>query len=406
MQRAPSRRHDRGATALNPTQARATTRRPPAASRCQPSRVTAGRRGGARWGVGLVAVIATIELAMASDAFVLRPLLTHGDPRGVVRLAVIVGAFALAAQVRLRPHGSPNLPADDAGTAAAPERDASPAPDPPADGPLPAPRRWPRIAAAEVQVLGPIAIRGGAHRLTMKSVELVAYLACHPEGVHEERIKAALWPARAPRPQTWRNRLSTTRKGLGCSAGGAPLLPRFDRHVGRLDAAVHTDVETLVAARAQAEHETTTAAATTLAQALELVRGRPFDVATGFAWAVAERHVAHAERVVEDVAHELATLTLKLGDWRRARWATDVGLRAYPTSELLYQDRMRASAAGGDLGGIEPAMRDLPRTLATTDSSDVPSRHTVELSQHLHGCLQHGAPTSPGRVTPSDAPRH
>jgi hypothetical protein len=246
-----------------------------------------------------------------------------------------------------------------------------------------------------VQVLGPIVVCGAASALTAKSVELVVYLACHPEGIHEERIKAALWPAREPRPQTWLNRVSNTRRGLGRSAAGAPLLPRFHLHVGRLDASVQTDVDTLVSARSRAEYQATTDAAATLADALELVRGRPFDVATGYEWAFTELHVAHAERVVVDVAHDLAGLALTLGDWRRTLWATDVGLRACPASELLYQDRMRACAVGSDRRGVESAMRDLRRTLATTDSSDVPSRDTFELYEHLHTRLQRGTPTDP-----------
>jgi len=257
-----------------------------------------------------------------------------------------------------------------------------------------------RRDAVEVQVLGPVVVHGAAGALTAKSVELVVYLACHPEGIHEERIKAALWPAREPRPQTWLNRVSATRKGLGRSAGGTLLLPWFELHVGRLDATVRTDVDALVTARSRAEHQATTDAAATLAQALEVVRGRPFDMATGYEWAFTELHVAHAERVVLDVAHDLAGLTLTLGDWRRALWATDVGLRACPASELLYQDRMRACAVSGDRRGIESALRDLRRTLAATDSADVPSRDTVELYERLHARLQSGAPTEPTRDKP------
>jgi DNA-binding SARP family transcriptional activator len=104
--------------------------------------------------------------------------------------------------------------------------------------------------------------------------------------------------------------------------------------------------------------------------------------------------------VVLDVAHDLAGLTLTLGDWRRALWATDVGLRACPASELLYQDRMRACAVSGDRRGIESALRDLRRTLAATDSADVPSRDTVELYERLHARLQSGAPTEPTRDKP------
>jgi transcriptional activator len=387
-----------------------------------------GRVRGTAWTVGLGAAVAIIDVAVAFDAFVLRPLLTRGDPRGIVRAAVIVAAIALAYTLRHRPHPTPTgatlpepdqllpepdqplpeldkplpepdqpLPASEP-PIAAPHPDAAPptpsptAPDSPPTVPASAPRESP-----EVQVLGPVVVHGTASALTAKSVELVVYLACHPEGIHEERIKAALWPAREPRPQTWLNRVSGTRKALGHSAHGALLLPWFELHVGRLDPSVQTDVDALVAARTRARFQEPPGGAAILTEALEVVRGRPFDMATGYEWAFTELHVAHAERVVVDVAHELAALTLALGDWRRALWATDVGLRACPASELLYQDRMRACAAAADRSGIESALRDLRRTLAAADSADVPSRDTVELYEELHARVQRGAPTEPTR---------
>jgi DNA-binding SARP family transcriptional activator len=402
----------RGGPALaHPPGPRTAPRRAPAASPDRGPDSGAGRVRGAEWTVGLAAAVAIIDFAIAFDAFVLRPLLTRGDPRGVVRVAVVLGAIALAAKLRHGPHPvpaaagrhAPNGPGPTPEPHTAPPRPnvAPPMPSPTApDTPLTAPASA-RRDGLDVQVLCPVVVHGAAGALTAKSVELVVYLACHPEGIHEERIKAALWPAREPRPQTWLNRVSGTRKGLGRSADGALLLPWFEQHVGRLGPSVQTDVDALVAARSRAEHQATTEAAATLTQALEVVRGRPFDMATGYEWAFTELHVAHAERVVVDVAHDLAGLALTLGDWRRTLWATDVGLRACPASELLYQDRMRACAAAGDRRGIESALRDLRRTLAAADSADVPSRDTVELYEQLHARLQRGAPAEP---TP-DIPR-
>jgi hypothetical protein len=362
---------------------------------------------GAEWTVGLAAAVAIIDFAVAFDAFVLRPLLTRGDPRGVVRVAVILGTFALAAKLRHR-HDALPAPAardepDEPDPISAPHM-ARPRPNAVAPTLSPASPDSTALASSrrdglEVRVVGPVMVHGAAGPLTAKSVELVVYLACHPEGIHEERIKAALWPAREPRPQTWLNRVSGTRKGLGRSPEGVLLLPWFEHHVGRLDASVQTDVDALVAARSRAKYQATSDAAATLAQALDVVRGRPFDMATGYEWAFTELHVAHAERVVVDVAHDLVALTLTLGDWRRALWATDVGLGACPASELLYQDRMQACAAAADRRGIESALRDLRRTLASVDSADVPSRDTVELYERLNARLLSGAPTEPTHGT-------
>ncbi len=65
-----------------------------------------------------------------------------------------------------------------------------------------------------------------------------------------------------------------------------------------------------------------------LREALELVRGRPFDVPGGYEWAYEELHVAHAERVVTEAAHRLATVALEAGEWQLALWATTQGLMA------------------------------------------------------------------------------
>jgi len=234
----------------------------------------------------------------------------------------------------------------------------------------------------EIGLLGPIAVRGTAHPLTAKSTELVVYLACHPDGIHEDRITAALWPAHAPHPQTWRNRVSATRKALGPSPAGEPLLPRFDRHIGRLAASVVTDVDVLARAQATAKEQDGAEAVATLVDALKLVRGRPFDAARGYQWAHTELHVARAERVVVAVVHDLAELAMMTGDWRRAVWATDVGLRACSTSELLNQDRNRARTAAGEPNTPEPAQSDLRRTPAHP-SSAAPTSDRVALAE-LH----------------------
>lgn len=238
-------------------------------------------------------------------------------------------------------------------------------------------------AGVVIQMLGPITVRGAKQDLTAKSTELLAYLACHPQGVHEDRIKEALWPTRVPRPQTWFNRVSATRRALGLSPEGTPLLLRFDRRLGRLHRAVSTDVDTLGRALSAAKRQDDDTATATLTKALNLVRGRPFDASAGYEWAFTELHVAHAERVVMDAAHHLAELALATDDWRRALWATEMGLRACPASEVLFQDRMRAYAAAGDRRGIDAALRDLRHTLAASDPSDEPSLDTTRLHARL-----------------------
>ena len=90
-----------------PRGSRTASRRAPVADPERGSDPGAGRVRGAEWTVGLAAAVAIIDFAIAFDAFVLRPLLSRGDPRGVVRVAVVLGAFAVAGRLRHRPHVLP-----------------------------------------------------------------------------------------------------------------------------------------------------------------------------------------------------------------------------------------------------------------------------------------------------------
>ena len=156
-----------------------------------------------------------------------------------------------------------------------------------------------------VRVLGPIGVEGGSHPLMGKNLELIVYLACHPEGVAADRVKAALWPERAPHPKTWTNRLSACRGLLGTGPDGELVFPHFEGQMARLSPTVRTDVELIDAALERCDAHPGSARAV-LHEALGLVRGRPFDAPDGYEWAYRELHVAHAERVIADAAHGLA----------------------------------------------------------------------------------------------------
>ena len=219
-----------------------------------------------------------------------------------------------------------------------------------------------------VRVLGPVVLEGTSAPLTGRGAELVAYLACHPEGVSADQIKAALWPVREPRPQTWLNRMSACRQALGVAPDGEYVVPHFDNRLCRLHRDVGTDVAVLERVLGYAGSGKPSELAG-LREALRLVRGRPFDAPSGYEWAYQELHVAHAERVVVDAAHRLAGLALEAGDSELALWATDQGLLCARLSELLVQDRMRAYHAAGDADGVERAMRELLASLEADDPS-------------------------------------
>ena len=88
--------------------------------------------------------------------------------------------------------------------------------------------------------MGPIDVMGAGSALGGKGLELVAYLACHPDGVSDDRIKTVLWPSRAVRHESWLNRLSAARQALGTDHRGEWLLPYVEDSVSRLDPSVTT----------------------------------------------------------------------------------------------------------------------------------------------------------------------
>ena len=175
----------------------------------------------------------------------------------------------------------------------------------------------PTAGRVEVRVLGPVEVHGAPGPRRGKCLELVAYLACHPDGVGDDQIRAALWPDRAPTAATWSNRVSVARKALGVDAAGEPHLRRFRRHVGRLGPGVGTDVAALEATLNGAATAPPAAAAAALTAGLTGVRGRPFDTAD-YTWVEREGHVTRCEQVVIDAAHRLTELALAAHDPRRA----------------------------------------------------------------------------------------
>ncbi|MEX1171832.1 MAG: bacterial transcriptional activator domain-containing protein [Chloroflexota bacterium] len=239
--------------------------------------------------------------------------------------------------------------------------------------------------AVRVLLLGPVAIVGCCEPVIAKSAELVAFLACHPDGVSDERVQTALSPERVVAPKTWRNRMSKVRRALGTSASGEPRVSHLDNGIRRLSPDVVVDVHQLSAALEQARREEPPMAVATLEAGLRLVRGRPFDESEGYEWAFADLHVAHAEQLVVDAAHTLAELALTASELSRARWAVEHGARACPSSEVLAQDRMRIAHAAGDLSGVDAVMRDLRAALDGEDPARALHPETFALYEHLKG---------------------
>jgi len=244
------------------------------------------------------------------------------------------------------------------------------------------------VPEVEVRVLGPVEIVGAEKPLARaKSIELIAYLACHREAavVDADRLREALWPGRPP-GTTLYTTASVARNHLGRASSGElhlPLLPNGDR-IYRLGKSVGTDYERLAAGVRRAKTQSASDAIRTLRSALELVRGRPFEVAgRGFDWAFVEGFVVLLENEVAAAAHQLACLCLDAGDAEGARWATRRGLLASPGNEQLYRDAMRAADLDGNLAGVQALLNELAHVVEEDSPLDTLHPETVQLYNDL-----------------------
>ena len=235
-----------------------------------------------------------------------------------------------------------------------------------------------------VRMLGPVSVDGGQPFDRRKSEELVVYLAMHPDGADEQRLKTAVWPDGVSSTHAFNQIVSRARICLGTAPDGTHYLPRLDGGSYRLSDWVTTDVARLEVAFRNAKALSTAESIERLADALRLVRGQPFEgVKSGYEWAHADGLATHAEILVADAAHFLAEWHLDQGEPTAALWAAGQGLLASPVDEALFRDRMRAYDLSGNVSAIESVMRELCRIADAMEPYDTLHPETVELYEQL-----------------------
>jgi nucleoid-associated protein YgaU len=235
-----------------------------------------------------------------------------------------------------------------------------------------------------VRVLGRVEIDGAALDRRLAE-ELTVYLALHPEGADEQRLKSVLWPEGPPSPHAFNQAVSRTRTALGTAPDGMHYLPRLvAREQYRLSELVTTDLAILESALRTALTDENAATIDALADALRLVRGEPFEgVRAGYAWAHSEGFASRAEILAADAAHVVASWHIEPGEATAALWSIGQGLLAAPADEALYRDRMRAYALSGNVTGVESAMKELCRIADAQEPYDSLHPETVELYNTL-----------------------
>ena len=200
----------------------------------------------------------------------------------------------------------------------------------------------------EVQVMGTVGILGAATPLTSRrALDLVAYLAFHPEGADRDQLKAHIWPPdEPPTESTLSNTVSRARKALGNNDNGEPYLPRVSADgIYRLRPEVGTDVGRFEALVAAARENADEQGRHQLLAAFDLVRGTPFTGGTGDTYRWADFGLrTHIECLVDTAAHELAERCLEAGDLDGARQAAVTSLRLVGMCEQCYRSRLLAAA--------------------------------------------------------------
>lgn len=225
-------------------------------------------------------------------------------------------------------------------------------------------------AAVEIGVLGPVTCSAGeAARNKEKAAELLAYLVCHPEGVSPGAWEVALWRDPVTTGHR-RNVLSCANQALGRAASGEALILTTDSRV-RLAPEVGCDWSRFRAlSKGTPEH---------WRQALELVRGRPFEDLDA-TWTLAEGHATEIEQHILGVAVRLAEHYLAMGDHGGVEWATKVGLSISAWDERLYRVKMASAARSGGRNAAEGIFQQLRAAVASgEDPMVVIELETLEL---------------------------
>lgn len=238
----------------------------------------------------------------------------------------------------------------------------------------------------QVRVLGPVSIEGarGVHPGSKagQAVELAAFLVLHP-GATTEQIDEALWPGRSTEGNgsTRNPAMSRLRRWMGTNPGsGTPYLPQFTTAFDGVECDWHRWLELVGNTPAEAD-------TADLAEALSLVRGRPFDGTvcvgsarrrSGYRYAWAEVLRQRITSAIIDAAEVLALRYLDAGRWADADEIAALGLLQNPGVESLWRIRIVAAYQSHNRTAMGEAIERLA-VIVEDDFGDDYEPETIEL---------------------------
>lgn len=243
-----------------------------------------------------------------------------------------------------------------------------------------------------IKMLGPVEVSGISQPISSNRVlDIVAFLAAHPEGVDRDQLMANIWPANnPPSSSTFSNSLSKARSMLGNNPHGMPYLPRMDNNgVYRLLPEVRTDLHAFRELLAAGRADSGPCGTEFLAQALALVRGIPFTGgnAKQYRWADFGLR-SEIEFAIDNTAHELAKRYLAANNPEEAKRAIITSLQVVGLCEECYRWRLKAAAHNPT--EIRRIMRELSTALANEDTENTGLRQPHKDTQELYDQLISG----------------
>jgi len=177
-----------------------------------------------------------------------------------------------------------------------------------------------------------------------QSIELLAYLVTHPKGASTDKLLDVLWPD-APNQHAKKPTLQQCAAELRRNIG-VDLLPRA--RDGWYRTGVTSDEQRFVAHVAEADVAgSDQQRAAHLRQALDLVRGAPFDN-VDWIWAITDGKVTSSMQRIHDAAHQLTQLEINLGRYSDADNTAAQGIAAGPHCDRCWDLRIQAADAAGD----------------------------------------------------------
>lgn len=228
--------------------------------------------------------------------------------------------------------------------------------------------RWesPIPVAPKLTLLGPVSARtmgdatATAHRRPYY-LEILAFLALHPEGVTAEQLAEAI----RIRPDKARSEMSVVRTWLGTNRTGDQYLPKAQQSHEPGVAATYSvrgvvcDLDLFRRLRARGQSRGADGMPD-LISALHMVSGEPFtDLRKdGWSWLLEGHRLDHIlTAAIVDIGHIVTTHALTAGDLDMADFASQIAIGAAPYDDIANLDRAEVERAAGDVDAANSRLR-------------------------------------------------